>query len=161
MQSHVNLLPARGDNAVEILLNDHQVIKTLLTNLTQAERDTARKEALEQLKAALTIHNATEENLVYPALALVADEKHQAEHLYHETAAADMLLFQLDTMLKEGETSKFDKTAEALQAAILEHVDDEENKAFPKLQKKAEPQQSALLAESVKQFRAAMSFTPA
>jgi len=151
---------ARGGDAVEILVNDHTNIKALLQQLTQTHDDAMRIRTLEQLKGLLTVHNATEENLVYPALALVAGKKSESLHLYHETAAADMLVFELDTMLKEGDTSKFEATAKSLQKAVLEHIDDEEQKAFPHLQKHAEPQQAQLLTQSVREFRSSLTYKP-
>ncbi len=79
MQSDVTQLTTRGSDAVEILKNDHQVIKQLLSSLTQATQTQERQTILDQLKAVLTVHNATEENLVYPALQSVADEKRQSQ----------------------------------------------------------------------------------
>ena len=153
MQSEISQLPVRGNDAIEILTNDHQTIKSLLSSLTQGTGMSGRQETLERLKAALTIHNATEENLFYPALQVVAGKKSESQKLYHETADADVLVFQLDTMLKEGDDSGFTKTAEKLQAAVLEHIEDEEQKAFKDLQQKAEPQQSRMLTQSVREFR--------
>ena len=80
MQIDTTLLPVRGNDAVEILLNDHQVIKGLLSELTAAA-GSRREAVLEQLKGVLTIHNATEENLVYPAINKVAGSKLEAQHL--------------------------------------------------------------------------------
>lgn len=156
MQSEITELPMRGNDAIEILTNDHQTIKSLLSSLTQGTGMSGRQETLERLKACLTIHNATEENLFYPALQVVAGKKSESQKLYHETAAADVLVFELDTMLKEGDDSGFTKTAEKLQAAILEHIEDEEQKAFKDLQEKAEPQQAQMLTQSVREFRSMM-----
>lgn len=150
----VEVLPVRGSDPGEILINDHQVIKGLLAQLVAANAADTRLAALESLKAALTIHNAMEETLFYPALATVAGKAHESQHLYTETAEADVVVFRLDTMLKTGETTTFGETARALQAAILEHIDDEEEKAIPHLQKHAEPNQSALLLTSMREFRA-------
>lgn len=158
MQSEVTPLPVRGSDTVEILINDHQQIKRLLNMLTDSYDGAGRKQTLEQLKAALTIHNATEENLVYPALSEVAHKKSEAQKLYHETAEADTLVFQLDTMLKEGKEENFAATAEKLQKMILEHIDDEEQSALPHLQKGAEPMQAQMLTSSVREFRSALQF---
>lgn len=155
MHSDVHNLPVRGNDAIEILTNDHDTIKALLNQLTGSGD---RKATLEQLKGALTIHNATEENLVYPALRKVAGKKWEAQHLYHETAEADVLVFELDTMLKEGRESEFAPKAEKLKEAILEHIDDEEQKAFPHLRDRAEPQQAHMLTTSVREFRSALRF---
>jgi hemerythrin superfamily protein len=161
MQSTDKLLPVRGDDAAEILINDHQVIKSLLADLTEATQQRKRKSTLERLKAVLTIHNATEENLVYPAIRTVAGKKIASDHLYHETAEADVLVFELDALLKEGDEEKFEATARKLQKAVLEHIDDEENKAFPSLQERAEPEQAQTLTEEVRKFRASLHFEPA
>jgi len=159
MQSDTGLLTTRGNDAVEILINDHQVIKGLLNELSSAKDTQARRGVLEQLKAILTIHNATEENLVYPALQTVAGKRSESEHLYHETAMADVLVFEMDTMLKEDDEENFAAKAHKFIGAVLEHMDDEENKAFPHLREKADPQQAQLLTESVRQFRNALRFS--
>ena len=62
-----------------------------LDTLTSAVDVGERRSALERLKAALTIHNATEEHLIYPAIERIAREKAEGERLYHETAQAENL----------------------------------------------------------------------
>jgi len=157
MQIDTTLLPARGNDAVEILTNDHQVIKTLLTELTDAVGP-RREQVLEQLKGVLTIHNATEENLVYPALNKVAGSKLESQHLYHETAEADTALFELDSMLKERDESEFVAKAEKFAEAVRHHIEEEEQKAFPRLQENADARHSEILAQSVKSFRKSLHF---
>lgn len=157
MQSDMNaLLPVRGNDATEILVNDHEAIKRLLSELTQSTANDALKSTLEQLKGVLTIHNATEENIVYPALRQVARKKWEAQRLYHETAEADVLVFQLDTMMKEGNYADFPRIAEKLRDAVLEHIEDEEQSAFRHLQESAEPMQAQMLTQSVREFRSMM-----
>jgi hemerythrin superfamily protein len=160
MHSDMMELPVRGTTAIEILKNDHDMVKSILAELTQATEKSERMQCLERLKAALTIHNATEENLVYPALNKVAGKKMESEHLYHETAQADVLLFELDTMLKEGDDAKFSAKAEKFRDAVLEHIDDEEEKAFPHLEKGADPKHAQMLTESVREFRGKFRMMP-
>ncbi len=148
-----NTSDVRGGDAVEILINDHNTIKQMLTRLTQVEQPQERMQALNELKELLTVHNATEENLVYPALNKVAHKKAESLKLYNETAEADILLFELDTMLKEGQDDGFATKAKKFQSAVLEHIEDEEGKAFPHLQKGAAPEQQQLLTQSVREFR--------
>jgi hemerythrin superfamily protein len=160
MQKAPYKLPTKGGDAVEILMNDHKLIKGLLERLTSAVDNAERKSALEELKAALTIHNATEENLVYPAIERIARKKAEAQHLYHETAEADVVVFELDSMLKEGrgEEDAFAVTAEKLRGAVLEHIEDEEKKAFVHLRDGADEEQTESLTHSVKQFRSALHY---
>lgn len=151
--THTGEFPARGSDAVEILMNDHEVIKGLLSELVDATTPAARKSTLEQLKGILTIHNATEENLVYPAISIVARRRMQAEHLYHETADADLVVFKLDMMLKKADDAKFEDLAGEFRDAVLEHIGHEEKSAFPQLKKQAAPQQMQTLTKDVRDFR--------
>ncbi|MGA7356197.1 MAG: hemerythrin domain-containing protein [Candidatus Cybelea sp.] len=157
MQIDTTLLPTRGRDAVEILKNDHQVIKSLLDELTSTQ-GSRRKEVLEQLKGVLTIHNATEENLVYPAIDKVGGSKTESQHLYHETAEADVLVFELDSLLKERDGAEFTLKAKKFHKAVLAHIDEEENKAFPRLQENADPEDTENLTRSVKAFRKSLHF---
>jgi hemerythrin superfamily protein len=160
MQTELSeLLPVRGSDATEILINDHDVIKRMLDDLATSTQMKSRKTTLEQLKGILTIHNATEENLVYPALRQIARKRSEALQLYHETAEADMLVFKLDSMLKEGQDDEFTRAAEKLRDAVFEHIEDEEQSAFPHLQKAADAQQARTLTEEVRKFRSALRFS--
>jgi len=159
MQSKVLDLPVRGADAIEILLNDHRTIESLLERLLEARGAREQTAVFEQLKAALTIHNATEENLVYPALNKVAGKERESQKLYHETADANVLVFEIDTLLKEGDEAAFKAKAQHLRDAILEHIDDEENSAFPHLQEGVDPEAVEQLTESVRELRGALHFT--
>jgi hemerythrin superfamily protein len=155
-----NVLPARGKDTIEILRHDHVVIKQLLSELTGARQRSERVAAFERLKGVLTIHNATEESLVYPALSVVAHKKRESEHLYHETAEADMLVFELDSLLKAENDHDVSAKAKQLQAAIFEHIDDEETRAFPTLQSEADAAHAETLTQSVRAFRRSIHFEP-
>lgn len=157
MQIDTTLLPVRGHDAVEIILNDHKVIKSLLRELTESVGE-QRDMVLEQLKGVLTIHNATEENLIYPAINKIAGSKLESQHLYHETAEADTLLFELDSMLKERDETDFIKKAEKFAEAVRHHIAEEEQKALPRLQENADPRHAQILADSVRTFRNSLHF---
>jgi hemerythrin superfamily protein len=146
-------LSSHGTDAVEILKSDHVLIKSLVGELAEATDGKQRRSALSRLKAVLTIHNATEENLVYPALAQFAQSKGESDRLFQETAGADVLVFELDTMLQTGAESDFRAKAAKLRDAVLAHIEEEENTAFPKLQDAADPDQSKSLTRAVREFR--------
>ena len=153
-------LPTHGSTTVKILKHDHQVIARLLTALARAPKLEERRDALTDLKAALVVHNATEENLVYPALQTIAGKKAESQHLYHDTAEADVLIFELATMLQKGADSEFDAKVKALHAAIVAHVANEETSAFPALQEHMDAQQSEMLTAAVREFRGSFRFDP-
>ncbi|HEX4012805.1 MAG TPA: hemerythrin domain-containing protein [Candidatus Cybelea sp.] len=157
MQIDTTLLPVRGDDAVEILRNDHDVIKSLLRELT-GEPPQERKRIFDRLVGVLTIHNATEENLVYPAINKLASGEDESQHLYHETAEADVLAFELDALLKAGDVSQFGVKAEKFETAVLAHIDEEENKALPRLLEIGDPKEVEELASAVRSFRKQLHF---
>jgi hemerythrin superfamily protein len=158
MTTTTNPVATVGLDALDILMNDHVAIKGLVTDLAGATDSARRKDIFAQLKAVLTIHNATEENLVYPALQMVAGEKQESEELYRETGVADVAVFELDAMLQNGEESDFGAKAMKLRDAVFAHIEGEETNAFPHLREKASPEQTEALTQAVRDFRGAFRY---
>ena len=155
------IAPAEGATAVDILVNDHRTIKDLLQRLVETASPDLRMQCLKELQGVLTVHNATEENLVYPALNKIGRKMFESLHLYYETANADITAFEIDTMLKEGaDDDKIQAKVEKFRDAILEHIDDEESKAFPHLQDAADAVEAQQLNQAVQTFRGSISFEP-
>ncbi len=161
MQRQTTIAPAQGATAIDILVNDHRTIKNLLARLADSRSREERMQCLKELQGVLTVHNATEENLVYPALNRIGKKMFESLHLYYETANAAIHAFEIDTMLKEGaDDDKIQAKVEKFRDAILEHIDDEENKAFPHLQEAADGTERQQLNQSVQTFRGSISFEP-
>jgi hemerythrin superfamily protein len=142
-----------GDDAIAILLNDHEVVKSLFGELASAE-STERATVLEQLKAVLTVHNATEENLVYPAIRFVAARRRDAETLYHQQDEAEAALWSIDATLKgliKGDD--VDEQILTLQKAVLAHVRKEEETEFPHLRDALKGKALQQLTDDVRAFR--------
>jgi hemerythrin superfamily protein len=159
MQQQLNdQYPAKGRDATEILVNDHRAIKGILDELVTEMPPEQRTIKFEELKRILTIHNATEENLVYPALATVANDEGEALKLYHDTADADILVFELDAALRDGDDTTFHNKVGQLRTAVYEHIDNEEATAFPRLRGSVEADSAQTLTRSVKTFRASVTF---
>lgn len=142
-----------GDDAIEILLNDHQVVKSLFEQLAGSDGG-ERAVVLEQLKALLTVHNATEENLVYPAIRFVAGRPRDAETLYHQQDEAEAGLWSIDATIKgvlDGNDA--DDQIQTLQKAVLAHVRKEEETEFPHLRKALRGNALRQLTDDVREFR--------
>jgi hemerythrin superfamily protein len=142
-------LPTVGNDAIEILEHDHRSAEALLADLTQGP-ESGREAALEKLKLALTIHNATEENLVYPAIHDLAGRPMHAGHLYREQDHAKVVLWEL-SMLSPSDP-QFQLKANKFRDALMEHIRDEEEREFPKL-REAAPDKMAKLTADVREFR--------
>jgi hemerythrin superfamily protein len=137
------------------LREDHRRIRTHLQELngTTPADSQANFEALKKL---LALHNAIEENLVYPALAKIAGDTDQALELFHETAEADILVFALTQARERDDEAAFRSGVDELTSAILEHVQIEESHAFPLLES-AGPGVLNALAHQIVQFRGALT----
>ena len=85
---------AIGSDAIEILLNDHRAVQGILDQLPNAIGP-QREELMERLKGLLTIHNASEENLVYPAIRELAKRPMHAGQLYHQQDEAKVVVWEL------------------------------------------------------------------
>jgi hypothetical protein len=153
-------LPVLGNTVLDILRHDHQVITRLLGDLRQAGTTETRGSALISLRAALLVHNSTEELFFYPALATIAHKKAESQHLYHDTAEANILMFDLEVLLQVGAELEFDLRAKTLQDAITEHAANEEATAFVDLQERGTLPQLEMLTSSVREFRSSFHFYP-
>lgn len=158
MQTDVGILPLRGATVHEILDNDHRVIKTLLDDLVATQEPVRCREILEQLKGALTIHNAMEENLIYPALDKVAGHMLESQKLFHQTASADVLVFEVDTALKLGEEKTAREKSQKLHDAVFSHIKAEDEGAVPHLKDKADAKETQMLLQAVREFRSNIRF---
>lgn len=88
-----------------------------------------REHLLRELSNALTIHNANEENIVYPAIREVADRPDDAALLYHQQDEAKVAIWGLMSLPKEG--PDFTRRFTELRNAILTHIRQEEAIDFP------------------------------
>jgi hemerythrin superfamily protein len=146
---------AAGDvGAIDILLQDHQAVKRLFAQLTSGGAD-ARLSILQQLKVLLTVHNATEENLVYPAIRVLAERPQDADTLYHQQDEAKVGIWELDSMLKgELRSADFDARAAELRDAVLAHIEKEEETEFPRLAEALAGRGGQELTAAVRELRA-------
>jgi iron-sulfur cluster repair protein YtfE (RIC family) len=136
------------------LKHDHQIIRSHLEQLNSPEA--ARTQTLESLKSLLALHNAIEENLVYPAIANVAGDQAEAMQLFHETAEADILLDALSRAATDENGRTFGESLRQLTAGIEAHIQEEETTAFPLLES-APAAELHLLSQKIQSFKATLN----
>jgi len=150
-------IPVIGDDAFEILEHDHRRIKTYLERLIN---DSAtRRDTLMNLSTLFTVHNATEENYVYPAVANIAHLPNDAAELFHQQDEAKSVVWSLHHIGRtQGYDSQaFTEMATTLLHAALKHVHLEESRDFPRLRAALGPVHLAELTHEVRQFRSRFS----
>jgi hemerythrin superfamily protein len=137
-------------DAIDLLLADHEEIKDLLARLVQSD-STGGDDVIERLKALLTVHNATEENLVYPAVHTLAQRPMHARTLYHQQDDAEVAFWELGNL--EPGDDEFLRKAADFRDAVLAHIRQEEEHEFPHLREALAPEDAEQLSEEVAAFR--------
>lgn len=115
--------PVSGD-VVDVIIDDHRMIETLLRELRDASAD--RETARATLAALLIAHGEAEETEVYPSLrrkqAISGDQEHHSR--VEHAAGNEALLALLEA--KGTSTQKFDDAVEKLAEELNHHVGEEE-----------------------------------
>lgn len=142
------------NDPIAILMNEHQAVKErfrVLLSSTGAERASV----LEEIKGMLSLHNATEENVIYPAVHSIAQRPMHARTLYHEQDDAEVALWELGK-LDPGDPD-FARKGTELRDALLAHVEREEGSEFKALREALTEKQTAQLADDFQAFRATLT----
>lgn len=133
----------------ELLAADHRRVLALLDRLagTDTGQRGQRTMLLLTIKRALTAHALAEEDVVYPALKMQAEEEDDAKQLYAEHAEIKMYLHKLEMMPKD--EPAFVDTVRELRDLIARHAHQEETVDFPKLRQRLDAAATATLAGAV------------
>lgn len=140
-------------SAIALLKDEHRIIKQMLDLLADGSDEQQQVMTLNQLKMVLTLHNATEEDFVYPAIREIAGLPDDSAELYHEQDEAKVLVWKIDTCFKEGRAGEALLLAKQLRDAVYDHIATEESSDFPALEQQATPQQAQMMNDAVAEFR--------
>ena len=134
---------------ITLLRKDHREAEELIKRLEESKNPgPRRRQTVEQLVAALTLHMDIEERLLYPLVraTLGADEVAEAE-VEHELAREG-----LRKLAELVDAPGFGAAVDMVKGGVKHHVKDEESEMFPKLKKRVD---RATLAEVGDQIEAA------
>lgn len=124
-------------DAIALLTSDHQKVKKLFEKFEQLKDDNSQDDRkfdiVEEICNELKIHAQVEEEIFYPAMRAAIDDETLMDEADVEHAAAKHLISQLEAM-KPGD-DHYDATVTVLREEIDHHVNEEENKMFPKAKK--------------------------
>jgi hemerythrin-like domain-containing protein len=119
-------------NALQLLKEDHQRVKKMLDELdsTTERAEKTRRDGLAKLKQELTIHEAIEEEIFYPALKQHAEAKEIVLEAFEEHDVVDAIMSEIEATPTEDETwgAKFSVMKENLE----HHIEEEEGEMFDK-----------------------------
>ncbi|MCG6494254.1 hemerythrin domain-containing protein [Kitasatospora sp. A2-31] len=135
-----------SNDAIVLLREDHKEVRRLFREYRgladgdgpgddqghQGGHDQARREAVERIVEALTIHTYLEEELVYPRIRRevpdLAEEMDRAKEEHH---VADVLCEELSRMTPEDQG--YDAKTAVLIEAVERHIEQEEGAWFPRI----------------------------
>lgn len=120
-------------NAIDPLKKDHETVKALLSKLmsTTERAIKTRTEILEKIRTEVTIHNALEEEIFYPAFKQ-AGKKDQAKMVYEakeeHRAVKDLVL--VDLFETAPGSNEFAGRMKVLKELLEHHIEEEEQDMF-------------------------------
>ena len=118
-----------ADDPILALQRDHKLVRALAERYLASDSPQVRMQAAAQLLQALHTHSRLEESVFYPGVRRV--EPNLIAHFEEDHLNADDLLATLQGMRMD--EPRAEPLMRELIAAILHHIDEEENELFPML----------------------------
>ncbi len=146
---------SQNQDVVDLLLEQHQQVRRLFSELEQRSGD-ARRDEFEQLVRLLAVHETAEEEVVYPAVRKMVDDGDMlADARTSEEAQAKKALSELEKL--GADHPDFESQLRSLQQIVLTHAENEEKEVFPELRQSHNQEQLETMARGV---QAAESLAP-
>ena len=120
-------------NAVDMLKADHAKVQQLFDDFEAEDDDQAKQRLVRTALQELTIHAALEEEIIYPAIRALDDDKQHIEKMdeaLEEHHAAKLLIAELARMTYRGE--RYNAKFKVLAESVRHHIEEEENEVLPK-----------------------------
>lgn len=126
--------PKKNPDAIALLKQDHEKVRTLLGSLEKAT-GARREKLLAQIEQELKVHTTIEEEIFYPAFREAAKKKDDQVMVYEalqEHHVVDLVLPEA----RQGDNSEDLKAkAKVLKELVEHHADEEEKDMFPRARK--------------------------
>jgi len=118
----------RARSAIQLLKEDHDTVKELFERFEDLEEgaDARKSDLFERIKDELTVHAQIEEEIFYPAISELDEEKVNEALEAHQRVKD--LLRELSAITPEDES--FDEKMDALCENVESHAEDEEKELF-------------------------------
>lgn len=146
---------AKDENDPIVLLEtDHRHFERLLKEGedTTERAKQGRREILDALTRDITIHEALEEKIFYPALKPHAETHDIVLEGFQEHHIADILVKELHEVAKDDE--KWGAKFKVLKESLEHHISEEENKMFPSARGVLKKEELTALGKKMRELRA-------
>lgn len=136
-------------DVIELLEHDHREVEEMFAEFAAATTAKDKRTIADKVIIELVRHSEAEEQAVYPLMAKKIDGgKALVEHEIDEHSKAERLMKKMDGM--DADDPELAVLMGQLKTAILEHIREEENEAFPKLRQAVDQSELDTLGTVVK-----------
>lgn len=141
-------------NAIELLKQDHEKVKTLLEELSNTTERAVKKrtELLQKVALELEVHTALEEEDFYPAFKEAGgkDELKMYHEAKEEHRAVEALVLP-DLMSTDPGTVEFSGRLKVLKELLEHHIEEEEEEMFKEAQELMSAEQLTTLGKQMQE----------
>ncbi|MFD2767982.1 hemerythrin domain-containing protein [Micromonospora eburnea] len=148
---------AQKQDVIDLLLSQHNEIKSLFTRVKAARDSEQKREAFQQLVRLLAVHESAEEQVVHPSARDDAGDAVVDARL-HEEAEAKHVLADLYDLGVDG--PGFDAKFAEFERAVLDHATHEEKEEFPALRRNTDANTLRRMAGAVRAAEATAPTRP-
>ena len=137
-------------NAIELLRNDHSLVKSLFSKFDRAAKTDhqAKYDAFVQIRRELQVHSRAEEQIFYPAVKATNGEGQRLiSNAVQEHGRIDLLLTEISRL--KPTDSRFDENVETLMENVDHHVEEEEGEIFQFAEENFSEQQLGELGQQI------------
>ena len=138
-------------DAIELLLEDHLRLDTLAEELENADDPVEVDELLRRIVEELTVHEAIEREIVFPAFSAAVGDDGAVERRLGEHEELDEVLAEMQALSPD--TFGFVKRASALLLDVRGHFVREEESIFLRLRDTLDADELARLGERAEAYR--------
>jgi len=148
------------NDAVSLLLRDHDKVRELLAQLVDTESDDgeARRDLLEQIEHEIKVHSKVEEKIFYPAFKEAVQDE-DGQKLFYEATEEHHVVDMVIPELKRTDPSsdEFAGKAKVLKDLIEHHAGEEEREMFPEAKRTMGKSELERLGEEILRMKEQMS----
>ena len=127
-------------DALELLKEDHQRVSALFDQIAQATLQVDRRRIFEQIRLELETHTYIEETVFYPAFQAKSEFQDLIEEALVEHQEVKDLLQEIEDLDDGKDSEEFEDKIDELIDAVEQHVDEEENDLFPRIEAELDAQ---------------------
>jgi len=119
-------------NALELLRMDHDRVSDLFDQIDQTDSMQEKRKLFRLIKQELDLHTRIEESVFYPVFARLPEFKDQISDALDEHQEVKSLIQELS---RTSDDEKMEDKLDELMDCFENHVDEEENALFPKIER--------------------------